>query len=106
MRVDTPKGNVSYLPVGSATASFTAEEAGSYTVTVTVAGNSSQYSIFAALPEAECVPVSEQKEFSLYGTASDRGFDGVYKDLTVLFVILALVFAADWGVYCYEKYQL
>ena len=32
--------------------------------------------------------------------------DGEYDPLVLLFVLLAVVFSADWMVYCYEKYQL
>ena len=32
--------------------------------------------------------------------------DGIYDKLIVLFVILAVIYMADWMVYCYEQYQL
>ena len=106
VRVDTPDGNVSYLNVGGATASFVADEAGSYTITVNASGKSSQYNVFAALPEAERTPIVVLQEFSLDGWRTSSGTDGIYDDLIILFVVLGLVFLADWGVYCYEKYQL
>ena len=106
VRIDTPDGNVSYLSTAGAVASFVADEAGSYTITVTASGNSSQYNVHAALPDGERVPVVVLPEFSLSGFATSKGFDGIYDELIILFIVLAVIFAADWGVYCYEKYQL
>ena len=34
------------------------------------------------------------------------GSDGRYDPLTLLFVLAALLFTAEWMVYCYDKYQL
>ena len=48
----------------------------------------------------------EAAEVSLVGIASEGGFDGIYDPILWLFIALALVFLADWGVYCYEKHQL
>ena len=38
--------------------------------------------------------------------ATDDGFDGKFDPIWVIFIALAVVFLADWMVYCYEKYQL
>ena len=42
----------------------------------------------------------------LSGERVDIGTDGEFDPLMLLFACLALLFIADWGVYCYEKYQL
>ena len=81
-------------------------EVGIYTVTMTVSGSPRQFSIWSAMPKAECDPTVVQESISLQGVATDDGFAGKYDPLFVLFIALAVVFLADWMVYCYEKYQL
>ncbi len=106
IRVDAPSGQVHYLSCESAVASFVPAEAGVYTVTVTVGGSPRTFYLHAGVPEAERNPVVAEKLLSLQGTATEGSFDGRYDALTLVFILLALLFAADWVVYCYEKYQL
>ena len=106
VRVDAPSGQVQYLSCESAVASFVPTEAGVYTVTVTVGGSPRTFCLHAGVPEAERNPVVAEKLLSLQGTATEGSFDGRYDALTLVFILLALLFAADWVVYCYEKYQL
>ena len=51
-------------------------------------------------------PESAVQEIALQGQATEGGFDGAYDPLLILFICLAVIFAAEWGVYCYEKRQL
>ena len=106
IRVTSPTGQVQYLSCESAVASFVPSEAGVHTVTMTVSGTPRTFSLYAAIPEAERNPVIAEKELSLVGTPTEGGFDGRYDALILMFILLALLFAADWVVYCYEKYQL
>ena len=106
IRVDTPSGESLFLDGGTAIASFICDEVGEYTLTVTASGRAVEYRIHSALPESERMPITASQDFSIQGEAVDGGLDGIYKDLTVIFILLALVFLADWTVYCYEKYQL
>lgn len=106
IRIDSPTGKVQYLGVQGAVASFVPTEAGVHTVTMTVAGSQRTFYIHAAIPEAERNPVLAEKDLSLTGTPTAGGFDGTYDALILMFILLALLFAADWVVYCYEKYQL
>lgn len=106
IRVDSPTGQVQYLSCQGAVASFVPQEAGVYTLTMTVSGSPRTFYLHAAIPEAERNPVVAEKELSLVGTQTAGGFDGTYDALILMFILLALLFAADWVVYCYEKYQL
>ena len=107
IRVDSPSGEVTYLDMNGAVSPFLLTEVGGYTVTMTVAGNPRQYRIYASVPESERVPtVVSDTVITLQGEATDGGYDGEYDTLVILFICLALLFAADWMVYCYEKYQL
>ncbi len=106
IRVESPLGRVSYLNTDLATASFIMTEAGSYKLTITVSDQPREFYMFASLPESEREPAPEQASIVLQGEAEDGGFDGTFDPLMILFICLAVLFLADWMVYCYEKYQL
>ena len=106
IRVESPRGKVSYLSTAVATSELSLTEAGVYTITATIDGNLRQFRIFAALPEAERNPDAPAGELVIHGEAVEGGFDGLYDPLFVLFICLAVIFAMEWGVYCYEKRQL
>jgi hypothetical protein len=102
----SPSGKVTSLSLSGTVAELTLTDAGVYKIECIVNGNSKDYYIFSAFPEEETLPEVSGGELSLLGEAKDGGIDGIYDNLTVLFILLALVFTADWAVYCYEKYQL
>lgn len=131
IRVETPLGNVSYLDTTGDVAEYTPTEAGTYTITLIISGNTRQVNIYVSLPleeryttqtvssegavtagdaavavlSADGSAVTETP-FALYGEAQDGARDGYYNELWIWFVVLAVLFIADWGVYCYEQYQL
>ena len=104
--LQTPDGNTVYLSTEAATASHRLSEAGTYTVTVTVADAQREFSLFSAMLPAECDPTPTGEHFALQGERENGGFDGKFDPTLALFIALAILFLADWGVYCYDKYQL
>ncbi len=107
VKLETPSGEVAYLNTDSTVSTFTLDEVGVYKLTLTVAGTPREFSVFASMPETERATLTLSKQnFALQGVATAEGYDGIYDDLLILFIFLALVFTADWVVYCYEKYQL
>jgi hypothetical protein len=106
IRVDSPSGDVRYLKTDGASDSFRLTEAGIYRVSITVAGSVREFSIWSSMDPAECDPALTIDRVSLQGEATDGGFDGSFDPIWVIFIALAVVFLADWMVYCYEKYQL
>lgn len=106
IRVESPSGDVSYLSTSVATSELSLKEAGVYTITATVDGNMREFKLFAAVPEEERGPAVQTSDLVIQGTAQEGGFDGLYDPLFVLFICLAVIFALEWGVYCYEKRQL
>ncbi len=106
VRVETPRGDVTYLNTEAATDEIHLAEVGKYTITMTVAGTAREFYIWSSLNEQERAPTQTGAELSIQGDPSSEGMDGKYDPLTVMFIVLAVIFLADWMVYCYEKYQL
>ena len=106
LRLDSPTGKVDYLDVSSAISSYMLSEAGVYDITMMVSGSKREFSVYSSIPELERVPMTTEEEFSLQGEKGTSGFDGEYDPMMILFIALVVLFIADWGVYCYEKYQL
>ena len=101
-----PSGEEVYMESDGATATLQLSEVGTYRVIVTEGGKNNEYPIYAAAPLSESVPVVAEQDFSLSGERENVKIDGKYDPSTLLFVMFVLLFIADWGVYCYEKYQL
>lgn len=106
IRLETPSGTVKYLDTSRAISEYRLTEVGTYNVIVTVAGTPRVFNVYAAPAESERATTVYVDEIALAGEAGDGGFDGKFDMMTTLFIILAVLFFADWGVYCYEKHQL
>jgi hypothetical protein len=106
VRVESPAGDVTYLDTNQAVSEVALTQAGTYTLTAVVEGQPRQFRIYAAVAAEERQPVTQGRELAIVGQSVPGGFDGEYDPLIILFVCLAVIFAVDWGVYCYEKRQL
>ena len=102
----SPDGEENYLDTSTDIATLPLDRVGTYTVKVNALGSERVYRLYAAAPEEESNPTSVGADFSVTGVQTYEKTDGEYDPLALLFVLLAVVFAADWMVYCYEKYQL
>ena len=102
----SPDGEEIYVDASVDVGILSLDKVGTYTVKMITPDSEREYKLYSGAPTEESVPVSEDVSFSLEG---ERGFDksdGEYDPLVILFICLAVLFAADWMVYCYEKYQL
>ena len=106
IRVESPSGEVAYLNTALASDAVPMTEVGTYTVQMMVADSVREFYLWSAMPEEERNPVQTVDAIALQGRASEGGFDGTFDPIWILFIALAIVFLADWMVYCYEKYQL
>lgn len=106
IRLVTPSGTAEYLDVSSDVCEYRLEEAGVYSVTMIIGNSPRVVNVFAQLPEAERFTTVTEQSFVISGEATSEKRDGKYEDLIYLFIILAVIFIADWMVYCYEQYQL
>ena len=106
LKAISPSGKEIYIDSDGAIGTLSLTEVGTYTVKMTLGGADSSYSVYSAAHPAESVPEVTENDFSITGERGEERGDGEYDPLTVLFICLAVLFIADWGVYCYEKYQL
>ncbi len=105
IRVESPLGNVSYMDTSSTISEYKVLETGTYTLTIMVGDTPKVFSIYVSLPQEEGHTV-EKEELKLIGEKQNNLSDGKYDKLIILFIVLAVIFVADWAVYCYEQYQL
>ncbi len=106
LKAQSPSGKDIYLETDGATATMRLDEVGTYTVSLTLGGEEMQYKLFSSAHSNESEPALTEEDFSLSGEKTEANIDGKYDPMMVLFICLAVLFIADWGVYCYEKYQL
>ena len=105
-RAESPSDRDVFIDVDSATSEITLDEVGTYTVYATVSGKEIPYRIFSAADPEESKPRAEGGELILSGYKTEGSVDGKYDPTLLIFILLGVLFIADWGVYCYEKYQL
>lgn len=103
----SPSGKSNTLDtVGTDVCEVSLAETGTYTLTVKLRGKEeTKLYAYAGVPETE----SRSAEGTSMLLAGEREFsysDGYFDSLLPYFILLALLLLADWGVYCYEQYQL
>lgn len=106
IRVESPSGVVTYADVSSAVSEFVLTEVGEYKIGVNVAGAEREFCIYSSVPKEERRVETAFESISVNGVASDSGSDGKLDPIAALFIIAAILFSAEWMVYCYDKYQL
>lgn len=107
IRVETPDGQIVYTDISSAISEFELTEVGEYKITVTVSGTERPtYYIFSSVPKEERKTDTTSDYIGIQGDAVAEGSDGRYDPISLLFILAALLFTAEWMVYCYDKYQL
>ncbi len=106
IRVEQPSGEVFYSDTASAISEFVLTEVGEYKITAEIAGTEREFYIYSSLPmEERCTSEPSAGSVSIRGEAGNEGRDGVYDTMLILFIVAAVLFTAEWMVYCYDKYQ-
>ncbi len=105
--VQSPSGKSTTLDtMGNDICSVQLTETGTYTITVKLYGaEDTVLCSFACVPEEESRSEGGGSLF-LSGEREFEYSDGFYDELLFFFIAIAVLLLADWGVYCYEQYQL
>ncbi len=106
MKIVAPSGKEVYADSDGTTAILKLDEVGAYNIEITVAGKAHSYTLFSAANEAESLPENDGGSLALSGVRVEGNIDGTFDPTLILFICILVIFIADWGVYCYEKYQL
>ena len=101
-----PNGEELYINSSSDVGVLHLDKVGTYTIKMSVSGEEKAYKLYSSAPAEESDPSIIGESYSLTGEREFEKTDGEYDPIGILFVCLALLFIADWMVYCYEKYQL
>ena len=105
--VTSPKGTNSYHETSSDIVEYQVTDVGLYKITAVMKDQPDRIcNVYASLPEEERTPYVEGDVVKLLGTPDNKKSNGIYDTLFIIFIILAVIALADYGVYCYEQYQL
>ncbi len=106
IRVEHPSGNATYADTSSAVSEFELTEVGEYKLVMDISGSEREFYISSMLPlEERCTNEPVEGSVSIRGTATEGGRDAMFDPMLILFIVAAVLFAAEWMVYCYDKYQ-
>ena len=106
VKVISPDGEENYIDTSTDVGSMALDKVGTYRIEVEATDGEHVLEVYSSAPASESDLTASGNDFSVTGTRSYDKTDGKYDPLVLLFVLLAIVFSADWMVYCYEKYQL
>ena len=107
VRVLTPGGKTVYLDTYQEYCEYTLSEVGVYSIVLGLKDKTERtMNVFAAMPEEERFVYSASESFSIEGDAKNEKFDGYFDPTMYIFILIALLAVVDFGVYCYEQYQL
>ena len=112
IEVTTPKGNFEYMNHNVEMSELELKEAGTYSIKLKFYDNNGALkeektlSVFVKVPEDELISPIDTDMYLLAGEPTTNYRDGIYDNIMYLYILLAIVFIADWMVYCYEQYQL
>lgn len=106
--ITSPQGKNSYLETTlSDVVEYELTDVGLYTIKAIMKDGASRiFNAYASLPEEERTPFVQEESVALIGTLEDKKTNGIFDTLLTVFIILAVIAVADYGVYCYEQYQL
>ena len=102
----SPSGETTYVDTSVSPAVVRLDVVGTYKVELLAGDEAKTYNIYSGAHEDESNPHATTDSFSLSGERQYERSDGEFDPLVIILISLAVLFCADWMVYCYEKYQL
>ena len=107
IKIKAPSGKMFFPDPDVAVYDFELSEVGVYSVTAVMKDKSERtVNVYAALASGESLPLSFGDDFTIVGDAANKKFDGYFDPLFIFIILLVVLAIADYGVYCYEQYQL
>ena len=107
VKVISPSGKVSRMETYQDYCEYTLGEVGVYSVVLVLQDKTERImNVFAALPEAERDLSATAGVFAIEGEGQGGKLDGRFDPTMYIFIVIVVLAVADFGVYCYEQYQL
>ena len=107
IRVEPPFGKPTNPDTLTSVSEFTITEAGIYNIYLIMKdGTERLVQIHCAMNLDECAPSVADASFAIHGEPQKGHLNGIMDNLLILFIILAVIAVADYGVYSYEQWQL
>ena len=106
LKVISPLGEEKYLDTSRTMNTIMLSEVGTYTVLVNAGGTIREHKLFSQAMIEERAPSVVETNFSIVGQPSKSKLDAQLDPSIIIFILIVLIFAADWMVYMYEKRQL
>ena len=107
IKIRTPSGDMEYPRPGTAIIEHSLTQVGVYDIILEMKDKTERvFSVFAELPEEERVPNTVGESFVISGTPGNEKKDELVEILLYIFIVIAVMAVADYGLYCYEQYQL
>ena len=107
IRIVSPLGNTSYPDTTTAVSEFTISEVGTYQIYLSMKDRTERVvNVYASMPLKECAPTVADTAFLIQGEPQQLPQTGYMDNLLILFILLAVIAVADYGVYSYEQWQL
>ena len=108
IRIVSPLGKNSYPGSSTTITEYELTEVGTYKIYLLMKDKTERVvNVYSAMSKEERSPTDiSELPFVLNGEREPSKLSGILDDLLILFIILAVIAVADYGVYCYEQYQL
>ena len=104
--ITTPLGKEVYLDASVDAVEYQLTEVGTYTIAINVKNKYLRtVNLYSALPEYERTSAVEGR-FEIIGEATPSVRNGQFDSVLIILIALLVLIVADYGVYCYEQYQL
>lgn len=107
IKIENPSGKMGYPDPHVAISEYQLNEVGVYNIILVMKDNTERvFNVFAELPEEEREPNATAESFVISGTPGNEKKDELVEILLYIFIVIAVMAVADYGIYCYEQYQL
>ncbi len=106
IKLVTPSGEIVSIDDTNNLNTYVLSQAGEYTVEQRIGSEIKSSKLYVTLNKTECSVLPTEASFEIQGELSSERLPAKYEDLIAWFILLAVAFLIDWGVYCYEQYQL
>lgn len=107
LSIITPSNKKTFMDISSITSEYYLTEIGTYEIIMDLGSEQKVFYAYSSLASSESHMEDYSNQLlSIEGEQTAHYGDGFYENLMILLIVLAVIYLADWMVYCYEQHQL